>query len=566
MRCFSKASLLILILILSACSGQNQTSGSSDSKPSEILISEVDERVNLPECTTGALAIKDGSICGKVVTPDTDKKVTAYLGIPYAESTAADNRWREPVAVKAWDGALKATQFGPTCPQLASIKPQSEDCLTINVWVPEGAPEEPRAVMVFIYGGAFIYGSGADPTYNGAYAASQGDVIVVSFNYRLGALGFLAGLKDKTTGEEINGNFGFLDQILALEWVRDNISVFGGDPAKVTLWGESAGAMSIGLHILSSPGSKGLYRTAIMESNPLGIPYKTLKQYSDISKRFASNLGCEKDDIECMRAKLPEVVLDAQAQKDLMIPSVFHGIVDFLTWAPVVDGEVITSQPITEITTGNLITNIIIGTNKNEGLLFVELVKAAMGKKTLSAFDYALAVDYLIRDRDFRKKVLEKYPSVDGDNTYAASKLITDYLFVCPTLYTAKKSSPDTWSYSFDHISSFNYWKNTPACATAVCHGAELPYVFHTPSGRGFSFTLQESELSDLMIEYWTSFAKASAPVSRSTKWPRFRNGSSTLVFNTPISDINTVSGLDANCSLWDQSGYNLEGSFWGLF
>ena len=169
MQCFSKAGLLIVVLILSACSGQNQTSGSSDSKPSEILISEVDKRVNLPECSTGVLAIKDGSICGSVVTPASDKKVRAYLGIPYAESTAGDSRWREPVPVKGWDGVLKATQFGPTCPQLASIEPQSEDCLTINVWVPENDSKEPRAVMVFIYGGAFIYGSSA-----GVYECGSG--------------------------------------------------------------------------------------------------------------------------------------------------------------------------------------------------------------------------------------------------------------------------------------------------------------------------------------------------------------------------------------------------------
>ena len=121
--------------------------------------------------------------------------------------------------------------------------------------------------MVFIYGGAFIYGSDADPLYDGAYTAANGNVVVVNLNYRLGALGFLAGVKDKKTGEEINGNFGILDQILALEWVQENISAFGGDPEKVTIYGESAGAMSTGIHLVS-PKSAADFRAAIMESNP----------------------------------------------------------------------------------------------------------------------------------------------------------------------------------------------------------------------------------------------------------------------------------------------------------
>jgi len=451
----------------------------------EVLIGEYYKRVNLPDCTTDTIQIKQGSLCGKVVSPSPGKDVNAYLGIPFAESTAGDNRWRAPEPVKPWKGGLKATEFGPSCPQSSPVKPQSEDCLTVNVWSPSEASETPNAVMVFIYGGAFVYGSSADVLYNGAYTAARGDVVVVSFNYRVGALGFLAGLKDKATGEETNGNFGFQDQILALKWVQENIGAFGGDPERVTIYGESAGAMSIGLHLVSSPGSQGLYRAAIMESNPLGIPYRTLKDSHAISKRFADDLGCDKDDLKCMRGKLPEVVLDAQVQKNLAWPLVFHGIVDLLVWAPVIDGEVITEQPINAISSGKLMTPIMIGTNKNEGLLFIEHTKAAIGKKSLSALDYRLMIDFMIRGHALHKKIYEKYPSAKGDNTNLISRVVTDYLFICPTWYTAKHSSHNTWSYAFDYVSSFNIWPKTPACADAVCHGDELPYVFHTAQQQG---------------------------------------------------------------------------------
>ncbi len=559
--------LVLLVSVSISCVSYQASSEPSVEDAPTILISEDYKRVNLPDCTTSAIQTGQGSLCGEIVSPSSGKKVNAYLGIPFAESTAGDNRWRAPVPVKSWNGDLKATQFGPSCPQSSPLAPQSEDCLTVNVWTPPEASQEPRAVMVFIYGGAFVYGSSADALYNGAYTAAHGDVVVVSFNYRLGALGFLAGLKDKATGEEINGNYGFLDQVLALKWVQENISAFGGDPSKVTVYSESAGAMSTGLHLVSSPASEGLFRAAIMESNPLGIPYRTLKESNAISKRFAHDLGCAEDDVACMRSKLPEVVLDTQVQKNLAWPLVFHGITDLLIWAPVIDGEVITEQPITAISQRKLNTPIVIGTNKNEGILFIEISKAAVGKKSFSALDYRLMLDFMIRDHALRKKIYEKYPNVDGDNTKVISKVITDYLFICPSQYTAKHSSPSTWSYAFEHVSSFNNWPKTPACASVVCHGDELPYIFHTTSARGYEFTSEEAKLSDLMIDYWTSFAKDLNPESDIVKWPPFGKDSLNLVFLTPVDQMKTESEIvEANCPLWDEIGYDLHDSFWGIF
>ncbi len=520
-----------------------------------------------PACTTETIEITQGKLCGVSAKTTNGKSAIAFLSIPYAETTAGENRWRAPIVHKKWDGVFKATEFGPSCPQSANLEyPQSENCLSVNIWTPETKSVEPKAVMVFIYGGAFVFGYNGDPMYNGAYTSAYGDVVVVSMNYRLGALGFLAGIKDKTTGEEINGNFGILDQILALKWVQENISDFGGDPNKITLYGESAGAMSVGIHLVSSPQSKELFRAAIMESNPLGLPYKTLKDARSISKRFARNLGCSIHDILCMRNKLPEVILDAQQQKNMIWPAVFHGIKDLLAWAPVVDGEVVVEQPLKAMSEGELTKPILIGTNRNEGVLFVEKGKAAIKQKTISDVDYKLMVDFIFRDRKIAKKLYEKYPPTGGDNTFVASKVITNYLFTCPSLLTASDSSPNTWSYQFDHVSSFNIWPNTPDCADNVCHGEELPYVFHSAENRGYKFTVNEDQLSNLMVGYWTNFAKELNPSHSENNWPQFEPDALNLIFVTPLSAISAKSDLGANCEFWDSVGYDLRESWWGLF
>ncbi|HKQ32422.1 MAG TPA: carboxylesterase family protein, partial [Thermodesulfobacteriota bacterium] len=265
-------------------------------KASEIKDPEIDR----PECAAPVVGIDQGRLCGLREKLPGGRTVDAYLGIPYAEPAGGQNRWRPPVPHKGWKGLFKATYPGPSCPQTYLFpydNPESEDCLSVNVWTPEVNAKKPRAVMVFIYGGYFLHGFSGDPLYDGSFVSARGDVVVVSMNYRLGALGYLAGLKDGKTGEEINGNYGLLDQILALEWVKENIRNFGGDPGKVTIYGESAGAMSVGIHLTASPRSAGLFRAAIMQSNPFGIPFKSLDEARPAAVRFAERLGCREDDV-----------------------------------------------------------------------------------------------------------------------------------------------------------------------------------------------------------------------------------------------------------------------------
>ena len=561
--------VILVSLISLGCAGKKP--GAPSETPPEVpptppIYQDISD-FEKPPCSTGDIKIKQGSLCGALTDASDGKAVNAYLGIPFAESAGGQNRWKPPVPKTAWQGTFRATRLGPACPQNTdNMYPQGEDCLSVNVWTPEGSRPEPRAVMVFIYGGAFIYGNNADPLYDGAYTAAYGDVVVVSMNYRLGALGFLSGVMDKKTGEEINGNFGILDQILALDWVRDNIGAFGGDPEKVTIYGESAGAMSVRLHLLSSPGSESLFRAAIMESNPLGLPYKNLKQSHAIAKEFASNLGCPVDDVGCMRAALPEVVLDAQQQKDFIWPVLFHGVGDMLVWAPVIDGQVLTRQPVEAAADGKLTKPVIISTNTNEALLFVERAKSGLGWKTVSPFDYRLTMDFIFRDHELREKIYGKYPPVSGDITALISKVLTEYLFTCPSLDAASHASQETWSYLFDHVPSFNVWPMVPACADAVCHAAELSFVFHTPEGRKGKFTPRENGLSNLMIGYWTGFAKSLHPAGGTYPWPEFGPGSLNIVFVTPVDYITAKPDTAPDCGFWDGIGYNLGNSFWGMF
>jgi carboxylesterase type B len=294
------------------------------------------------------------------------ESISAFLGIPFAQSTAGDNRWAPPKPIVQWSAELrsdihKATRFGPACPQ--KLRPGihlelSEDCLSLNIWTPvpldKIASSEPVPVMVFIYGGSFREGTTSNPLYEARHLAAAGGVIVVTINYRVGVLGFLSGI------DGLKGNYGLMDQRLALKWAHDNIAEFGGDPDRITLFGESAGAMSVGLHLIS-PESQPLFSAAIMESNPYGIPYKSL----DVSERFATifkfNLGCEFKGLECLRAKSFDEVVEQQQAGMLPIASLLTGFSAELIWAPVIDGEQVPAQP-----SASAITKpAIIGTNRD---------------------------------------------------------------------------------------------------------------------------------------------------------------------------------------------------------
>lgn len=231
-----------------------------------------------------------------------------FKGVPYAAPPVGDLRWREPREVAAWTGMRDATQFGPACIQ-GRVAKESEDCLSLNIWAPEWPSKSAKPVMVWIHGGGNTEGWTSTPFYSGEALAKRG-VVVVSVQYRLGVFGFLAHPElDKEGGHNASGNYGLLDQIAALKWVKANIAAFGGDPQNVTVFGESAGAEDIGV-LLASPLAEGLFARAIAESGPLRRIYKSLAEQEEECAYIARYLSAPpKDQIAFMRKQDATLVL-----------------------------------------------------------------------------------------------------------------------------------------------------------------------------------------------------------------------------------------------------------------
>src|SRR5262245_53355247 len=249
-----------------------------------------------------------GAVCGLAIEapPTTNRDLYSYRGIPYALPPVGDLRWAPPQPLPRWSDLRTATAFGAVCPQDGATD-DSEDCLFLNIWTPRAAVERQQRlpVMVFIHGGFFVFGAGSLPLHDGSYLAASGNVVVVTLNYRLGALGFLA-----VPELGLTGNYGILDQREALRWVAENIAAFGGDPGKVTIFGESAGAMSVGLHLFSIPADRGRFRAAIMESNPLAIPYPSLLAQVELKWQvFKGAL--------CFEGNIPNCTFDVAALRAL---------------------------------------------------------------------------------------------------------------------------------------------------------------------------------------------------------------------------------------------------------
>lgn len=510
-----------------------------------------------PACTPGtAINAPAGSLCG--ITAD---DVTAYLGIPFAQPPTGERRWKNPQPPSPWSGTFQATQMANGCPQpnsMGSCSPgQTEDCLYLNIWVPEGTkPSSKLPVMVYIYGGAFITGSDALPVYNGTSLAVSGNAIIVNLNYRLGALGFLVldGITDAT-----NNNFGFRDQIMALQWVQTNIASFGGNPANVTIFGESAGAMSVGLHALSSSQSSGLFNAAIMESNPLGIGYKNLQQADAVGTSFATGLTCMTDPESCE-------VCDIVTKELQVAMKLFSQGLGSLPWAPVVDGTLITQQPMAAAEAGALKVPMLLGTNLNEGNVFAALISSA---RTIEG------IYPVIRPADYSQILqnvfgLTNAGKIQSQGGYACTqglcgptlaRAINDYAFACANRHLAAQARSGMYTYQFTQPSGnlCNPWPGLFAgCAYLSCHGAEVPYVFDNPSGVGGGqcvFSPEEQALSSLMGSYWTSFARQQAP-GGTPDWPSFKPSTTYMVLDTsPATAVDPWNG-SASCSFWDQIGY----------
>ena len=329
----------------------------------------------------------------------------SFKGIPYAAPPIGERRWLPPQPVNPWSGTLRAESYGFVAPQpervadapLAmlgtEIGEEREDCLYLNVWTP-AIDDRKRPVMVWIHGGGFRSGTGGSPLYSPRFMVRRGDVVVVTVNYRLGALGFL-NLNEVTRGRiPSTGNEGLLDQIAALRWVRDNIAVFGGDPDQVTVFGESAGGMSVGA-LLGAPAARGLFQRAIPQSGAASTA-RTLERAAYVAERFLEKLGLQPHDCDGLRALDPRRLIEVEQELSLPVDPLIGGI----PCEPVIDGQVLPQLPLDAVRAGSADgVSLLVGSTLDEWRLF--LAMDPRGRK-LDESGLAQRLNRRVADADLR--------------------------------------------------------------------------------------------------------------------------------------------------------------------
>ena len=426
-------------------------------------------------------------------------EVRVYKGIPFATPPLGNLRWRAPQPAAHWDGVRKAEKFSPTCMQNANgpaAQPANEDCLYLNVWTAAKLATERRPVMVWIYGGGFTGGSGSEPRYDGD-ALSQKGVVVVTFNYRLGPFGFLAHPElTKESDRRASGNYGLMDQVAALEWVQRNIPAFGGDPRKVTIFGESAGAISVA-DLLASPQSKGLFIRAIGESGAwMGLGFakaRRLPEAEEAGVKLAEALGA-KSLVEMRQAPADAVLKSGRGS------------------GPIVDGWFLPEEPNAVFAQGKQHpVPVMVGSNKDEGTFFLQ-------PTTAEKFTAQSRQRFGVMADSF----LKAYPAASDEEANASQpEAFRDEAAWAMSNWArfTSKAGKRAYLYYFTH--------EPPAAPGAVVrargatHVAEVPYVFSVPGNR--PWTDVDRELADTMSSYWVNFASTGDPNGRNLpKWPPF--------------------------------------------
>ncbi|XP_062600545.1 cAMP-regulated D2 protein-like [Saccostrea cucullata] len=512
------------------------------------------------------------ALCEVVVTTKYGKirgvasnKIKAFLGVPYAAPPVGKLRWKNPVSVSKWSPKVyDATKVKPGCPQkgcetmnpvLVCPVQTAEDCLYLYIWTPLSANATTSfPVMVYIHGGNFVHMSADSLLFNAEELAYRGQVIVVTMDYRLGALGFLL-----TQDRRASSNYAILDQRQAMKWVKDNIRAFGGNPNMVTLFGQSAGAQSTVAHLLTKESSQ-YFQRAIVESAPLSIPFKTEEEMIFISNMLFDQLKCSPKDLDCLNKYSADEIAEAQLQIR-KYPSSLKLLEFFEPWVPYVDGVIIPSQPLEAFRKGLVINKpLMMGTVSEETRIFIYEAY----NKSLPALEYSLALSLT-----FPKKaldVLQMYPpTVEPDQRDGLQIPATDFIFTCCTRNftrnVLKQNGGLVWTYVYDHAFSFPGWGKFTFCEGHVCHGSEIPFVFQSSKLGNFTITPDEVKLSNSLIAYWSNFAKTGnpnrgAPVT--LQWPIYEPSSlwPQMYFATPSNSVKS-SYRKEFCDFWDSLGYN---------
>ena len=472
-----------------------------------------------------------GPLAGKLV----EGSVRAFLGVPYAAPPVGDLRWRPPADGPRWTRPRDAQQVGPACPQLdvPSYARADEDCLTLNVWSPAaGSPNKP--VLFWIPGGGFVEGSGGYQLYDGARLARREDAVVVTINYRIGPLGFMAHpALARELGRTASPAFGFLDQRAALQWVRRNARAFGGDPGNVTIFGQSAGAFSVCAH-LAMPASRGLFARAIMESGACADPlYFSARDAEAQGEQLAQALGCT--DMACLRGRDVKTILSALPlkQRYLLPPGVM--------WGPIVDGIELPMLPLRALREGKAAdVPLLVGWNRDEGMLHTAFYKSVSADER-DSFVRASFGEAAVAP------VAARYAGVDPKQ--ALDAIVTEGAFACEARRAARAHAAHghpTYLYEFTRaLASPRFHK------LGATHNVEVWFVFGTEEA-GIALAPEELPLSHAMMDAWGRFARTGDPNGADLVWPRYDAARDELAVLDMVSSTGPANPRGA-CDFWDR-------------
>jgi para-nitrobenzyl esterase len=532
----------VLTGLLASC-GLDEPAAVLDDSSTEATPDDVD-----PSLFAGdhnAIAITTEGLIRGVETASTRQ----FRGIPYAAAPVGDLRWKPPERHARWRGVLDTTQFAGHCPQPAGAFGQSsgtEDCLFLNVFTPSRRHGlfDLRPVMVWIHGGALVTGESDD--YDATRLVEQGDVILVTINYRLGALGFTAHpALTAESPDHASGNYGLMDQQEALRWVRRNILLFGGDPFRVTIFGESAGGLSVHTQ-LASPGSAGLFQRAIVQSGAYQLTQPALATVETAGVAFANRAGCTDQTAACLRGLTVDQVIANQGT-------------GLAVATPVIDNKFLTQSVGAAFASGDFNrVPVMEGANHDEWRLFVGITELTTGAALSDAAYPAAIAATLGIPAAVVPAFVAQYPLASFPSpSLALGALGTDGIFDCNARFVEQKLSQfvPTYGYEFNDQNAPQRFLPPVSFSYGAAHASEIQYLFTLPvTVPAPGLDAAQQQLSKAMISYWTHFARTGQPNgSGNPFWSRFQVAADTVQsLATPRPQAESGFAADHRCAFWD--------------
>uniref|UniRef100_UPI0037E73508 bile salt-activated lipase-like n=1 Tax=Semicossyphus pulcher TaxID=241346 RepID=UPI0037E73508 len=487
----------------------------------------------------GVVQTEGGQVEGKSHRMGLFSSVDVFKGIPFAD---VPGKWEKPKPHPGWDGVMKATKYRDRCLQVTLLQTKtqgSEDCLYLNIFVPQGTKLSTNLpVMVYLFGGAFLLGASndvailGDSLYDGKEMADRGNVIIVTVNYRVGTMGFLS-----TGDSRLPGNYGLWDQHAAISWVRRNIEAFGGNPDNITIFGQSAGAASVSYQMLS-PYNKGLFRRAITQCGVALSPWAIQSNPMALTKKIARKVGCWRSDEEemltCLKMSDP-VGLTMAGKIDVLLILGKGVVMDLLELSPVVDGDFIPDEP-SKLFHNAAKFDYLAGVNSMDGHIFAGVDVPSINMRNATSVDQVKGLlSGLTKEKGSAAvpSAYSVYSSPWGSTPdpgvikKTVADIETDFLFLVPTqialqLHANNTSGARTYSYLFNmetRIPGFPKWVEAE-------HAEDLQYLFGKPFATPLVYFPRHRDLSGYMIAYWTNFARTGDPNTGEsrvpTPWPQF--------------------------------------------